>query len=169
MAVLVIAVVTLALFALVDLVTAQSTTTTTVPGVVIGGLPTATHSTIFSGDSGDGVPPSNVASALVVPRGTRLVKVLPTGSCACAGDYSISYELSVRAPRAELLGYYVGHLGALGWDAYSKSSAPDGLGYEDLFQIEGTDGNYWELGVIAKPTVGGVTTFQFRLFEATDS
>src|SRR5579872_4058734 len=123
-----VALTTLGLFVLVDAVTSQRTTTTTIPGIVIGGLATDPHATFFAADVVDGVPPADVASALVVPVGTRFVRRLPIGSGPVAGDYDLEDQFTIAASRAALFGYYTAHLAALRWSEYSQSPAPGGQG-----------------------------------------
>ncbi len=164
-AVVLVAVGTLALFAVVDVLTSGRTTPTTVPQIV--GTLELGHTSLFAHAVQDETPPQDVASGLVVPAGTRLVAELTTGGGG-PGNYDLKLRLRVDAPRARLLGFYRSELGALGWALYSVSGGSTAESAELLFQKAGSDQNYWELGVDATATSPRVTTFTFRLFEQTD-
>lgn len=162
MAVVVIAIVVLGIFAAVDVATSQTATPTTLPLVVDHGLRPDTHSAVFRGDVEDDEPPPNIASALLVPLGAQRVARLGTGGNT-GGDYDVEVRIAAHAPRSELLGFYEANLRALGWALYSNGTG-SGNSDELLFDKAGTDGNYWEAGVIADPTVAGTTRYDFRLF-----
>jgi len=165
-AVLVIAVLVLGVFVIVDVTTSSSTTPTTLPAIVEGGLQPVAHSPVFKGDACGGTPPGDVASVFIVPKGTRKIRSVLTGGSACeSGDYDVELQLLAHAPRPELLGFYVANLHRLGWTLFSKG----GSGEDDdelLFEKAGSDGNYWEAGIVAQPSAGGATSYSFRLFVA---
>lgn len=165
--VLAIAVVVLALFAVVDATTSSTTTPTTQPLVIDNGLRPEARAAFFRADVAAGEPPADVATAYLVPVGTRLLERVVTGGNR-AGNYDVEVRLAVRAPRPDLLGFYEANLHALGWTLYSTTQAPDG-GDELLFQRAGSDGNYWEAGINAQPTIAGSTTYTLRLFVVDSS
>jgi hypothetical protein len=149
----------------------SSVVTPTTTPVIVGALPAAsavTDASLFSKAVQDGVPPMDIASVLIAPKGTRRIGNVDTGG-AGVGNYDRASAFSVAAPRAKLLGFYDSNLKALGWTLYSTGAAPAGGGDELLFQKGGSDGWYWEAGVIARPTTAGRTAFTVRLFQAADA
>jgi hypothetical protein len=162
-AVLGLAVVTLVLFGLLNLVASPRTTTTTLP-VVLGGIPIE-KTAIFRSWTEPGLVPANIASALVLPRGARLLSTVGVGG----GEDGFDHEdrLVIVAPRARLLGFYRAHFVGLGW-ALISTSGTSGGGDELLFQKGGTDGFYWEAGVNATEPSTITTPFTLRLFQVAD-
>ncbi len=164
-AVLILAVITLGSFAIVDFIASPSTTATTIPNIVVGGLKNDLSTTVFTGWRVDELPPGNIASALIAPVGTTFVGAVNTGGSAI--DYDMENRLSIAVPVDKLLGFYRSNLEALGWKVISSGAAPTG-GIELLFQKAGST-DYWEAGVVAQATPGGRTSYTFRLFDVTDS
>lgn len=160
-AVLGIAVLTLVLFGFLNIIASPRTTTTTLP-VILGGLQPERSAIFHSWTSGELVP-SNIASALIVPRGTRLLSTVQVGGDA----FDHEDRLVVDAPRSRLLGFYRSHLVALGWSVISTGVAASG-GDEILFQKGGTDSFYWEAGVVATAPSSSTTPFTLRLFQVAD-
>lgn len=143
---------------------------TTLPAIV-GALPAASpaaDASLYVGAVRDGVPPTDIASALIAPRGTTKIKNLLTGGEG-EGDYDRATSFRVAAPRARVFGFYRANLEALGWKLFSSGIAPGDGGDELLFQKGGSDGWYWETGVIAPLTADGATIFEFRIFQAADA
>jgi hypothetical protein len=164
-----LAVFTLVIFSVMNAFDSSTVAPTTAP-VIVGGLQpasAATDSALFSKAVQDGVPPVDIASALIAPRGAVWLHNLNTGGQALGG-YDRATSLSVAAPSSRLFGFYRSHLQALGWTQYSAGAAPGG-GDELLFQKGGSDGWYWEAGVIARAITSGKTTFTLRLFQAAES
>jgi hypothetical protein len=162
-AVLGVAVLTLLLFGFLNLVASPRTTTTTQP-VVVGGL-RAEKTAIFGSWTSHGLVPSNVATALLVPRGARLLSAVGVGGGQDAFDRED--RLVVAAPRSRLLGFYRSHLVGLGWSVISPSGTAGG-GDEILFQKGGSDGFYWEAGVVATAPTPRSTPYTLRLFQVAD-
>lgn len=162
-AVLGVAVLTLLVFGFLNLVASPRTTTTTQP-VIFGGLSVG-RTTIFNTWTASGVVPANVASALIVPRGARLLSTVAVGGGQDAFDRED--RLVVAAPRSRLLGFYRTHLLASGWTVISTSGTAGG-GVELLFQKGGTDGFYWEAGVVAAAPSARTTPYTLRLFQVAD-
>jgi hypothetical protein len=162
-AVLGIAVLTLVLFGLLNLVASPRTTTTTLP-VVLGGLPIE-KTAIFRSWIEPGLVPADIASALVVPRGARLLSTVGVGGGADGFDHEV--RLVVAAPRSRLLGFYREHFEGLGWSLISTGGTSSG-GDELLFQKGGSDGFYWEAGVNAAEPSTTTTPYTLRLFQVAD-
>jgi hypothetical protein len=166
--VLVIAVVTLGIFGLINLVDTSSTSIGT-PVDVVGGLPVDAHPTVFTGWVADGTPPANIATGMLVPVGTTYLAGVPVGGGG-AGGFDREVRLSINAPRAQLLGFYHAELQAGGWNQFSSGHAQAG-GDELLFLKAGSDGWYWEIGVVATssgPVSSPTTRFTYRLYQASD-
>ena len=159
-AVLGVAVLTLALFGFLNLVASSTTTPTTLP-IVVGALPVG-RTTIFATWTSGGLVPMDVASSLLVPRGTRLLSTVDVGGGADAFDHEV--RLVVHAPRARLLGFYRSHFLGLGWKGISSSGTAGG-GDQLLFQKGAADGFYWEAGVTATSPSPSTTPYTFRLFQ----
>jgi hypothetical protein len=165
-AVLVLAVLTLISFAVVDLWVSPTTTPTTLPSVIIGALRDDPTTQVFGGwRTPDGLPPSDISSVLIAPEHTRFVGTVQTGGGG--GDYDMAIDLSIPAPRSELLGFYKANLESIGWQLFSSGAAHGG-GEEFIFEKGGDNGDNWECGVIAKATSAGRTTYEFRLFDVGD-
>ena len=159
-----IAVLTLFIFAFINVLDSPSTTPTTLP-VILGGLQVGSHD-VFAGFRVAGDPPADIGSALFSPAGTARIGAVVTGGGG-AGNYDQAVRLSVRAQRAQVLGFYRSHLEALGWSLYSTSTTA-GARAQLLFQKAGSDSWYWEVGIVASRTAGGATGFTYRLFQASD-
>ena len=163
--VLILAVAMLFIFGFINFVDSPVTTATTQP-IVLGGLANDPHTQVFAGFVGQGVPPGDIATSLIAPARTTAIGVVATGGGGVA-NYDREVRLSVDAPRSRLLGFYRSNLEARGWRLFSTGTASGG-GAELLFQKAGTDGWYWESGVVAQPTRRGATVFIYRLLQASD-
>lgn len=163
-AVLVVAVLTLTVFGLANMIGGSTTTSTTLP-TIVGGLPMGT-TPLFRTWSGSGAIPGNVATALIAPAGARVLGAVTIGGGG-AGQFDREDRLVVDAPRARLLGFYRSNLVARGWKVISENGTPHG-GAEVLFQKAGTDGFYWEAGVDASAPTRAVVPYTFRLFQVSD-
>jgi hypothetical protein len=162
--VLAVALGTLGIFTVINLLDSNPTATPAAP-VILGGLPVGSRA-VFTGFVAGGGPPPDVASALLAPTTTSAIGAVATGGGA-VGNYDEAIRLRVVAPRAQLLGFYRSHLEALGWSLFSTRIGGHGDA-ELLFQKAGSDSWYWELGVIASPTHAGATAYTYRLFQASD-
>jgi hypothetical protein len=160
-AILGLAIVTLVVFGLMNMIGSQSTTPTTTP-TILGGWPRG-HTTAFVPWLRSGAMPSDVASALLVPRGTRLLGTVETGG----GQFDREDRFVAAVPRARVLGFYRSHLTALLWSVISTSASAGGSA-QLLFQKAGTDGFYWEAGITATTTTSGSTAYTFRVFQVSD-
>jgi hypothetical protein len=162
-AVLGVAVATLVLFTALNFIASPRTATTTQPDVV-GSLPIGTTHAFAPWLAYD-IVPANVASALIVPRGTRYLSAVDVGGAQ--EDFDSEARFVVHAPRARLLGFYRSHYVGLGWSVISASPAAGGAD-QLLFQRGGSDGFYWEAGVTATAPSATTTPFTLRLFQVAD-
>lgn len=163
-AVLGIAVLTLVVFGLMNMIGSTSTTPTTEP-TILGGLHLGT-TTAFDPWIATGALPADVTSALLVPAATRVLGAVSTGGGG-TGQFDREDRFVVAAPRARLLGFYEANLVARGWSVISTSGTAHGSA-EVLFQKAGSDGVYWEAGVIARASPPSSTAYTFRLFQVSD-
>ena len=163
MAVVGIAAVTLVVFLLINFIANPSvtTTSTTLP-VVVGGLLVQPDSPLLAGCQEAGNPPSNVASALLVPQLTRASgpTLHPNGG---AGDYDCLRTLVTRTSPGQLLGFYSGQLQSRGWSLFSKGSSTGTPQY--LFQKAGSDTFYWIVGITVNATHGASSFWTFRIYQ----
>jgi hypothetical protein len=164
--VLIIAVGTVGFFAVLNAFDSTQTTTTTIPAIVVGGLPADPSTTVFTGFVEPGLPPADIATALVAPVTTRRVALVHTGGGG-AGNYDRAVTLRVNASRPELLGFYRAQLDAQGWRQFSAGAGPHG-GAQILFSKAGGDGWFWEAGVVANSSGAARTTYTYRLLQASD-
>lgn len=162
--VVIVAVVTLVTFAFLNIFDASTTAPTTLP-IIVGGLPEASSTSVFAAFAAPGLVPADVTSALVVPVGAARVAGEVTGGGGVAG-YDRAVRITVHSPRPQLLGFYRSHLEGSGWRLFSQGTATGG-GDELLFQKAGSDGWYWEVGVVAR-TSHGATVYTYRLIQASD-
>jgi hypothetical protein len=151
-------------------------------------------STIFSG----GLPPSDILTALALPRGTEVTPGSARNEGVGLYDQSITF--SVQASEKDVIAFFRAQLPAGRWKILGEGASssvstgsPSGAeaGYRILGQHPGGNGYEWELGVTVMPetfsspasvsagsagksSAGGsaqvaVTPFTFRLFEVDDT
>jgi hypothetical protein len=159
-----LAVVTLVVFGLMNMIGSAAIAPTTLPAIV-GGAAVDTSSKIFSTWPQGGEPPSDITPALVVPVGARFLANLTTGGSSSDFDREIRIAVAGLS-RANVLGFYRSRFEALGWHLYSTSSNANSV--ELLFQKGGSDGFYWEAGVNVTSTSPTSATYTYRLFQVSD-
>ena len=166
--------------------------TPTAPGSPIHAIAAGPElSTIISG----GLPPSDILTALALPRGTEVTP----GSARNdgVGLYDQSVTFSVQASEKDVIAFFRAQLPAERWKVLGEGASsaaaaesPSGAdaGYRILGQHPGSNGYEWELGVTVMPETfsspasvssgtspaGGsaqvaLTPFTFRLFEVDDT
>jgi hypothetical protein len=165
--VLILAVVMLFVFMGINIVSDQGVTTaTTTIAVVVGGLGTETSSAILQNCHQPANPPSNIASALIVPLSTHPTgpPVLPNEG---AGDFDCYRPLTTLANASSLLAYYSAHLEALGWSLFS-TGASDGSP-QSLFQKTGSDGFYWVVGITVNSSTKSSSRWTFRIYQNSET
>lgn len=163
LSVLVLAVLTLASFGIIDIVTSQDVRPLT-PITVVGGLAIDKSSTALQGCLNAGNPPANVASGFLVPIQTTDVGGADDQTSDPA-SYDCSQTLKAPFDQAKILGFYVSELRSLGWSLYSSGPAAHTGKAQDLFQIAGDDTFYWEAGVTITNSSAGSTTWTLRFFQ----
>jgi hypothetical protein len=178
MIVLGLAVLILAVFITIAVVTSQSptpvktsTTARVVPGSAIRAVAAAdTLTPIIS----SGQPPSNVINAVDIPVGA--VRVAHQNNADGSGQYDSQITVRSDDSQGALLTFYAADLKWEGWQAFDRGpAANDPTATEVLGKLAGTDGYYWEIGVTIAPTTfgagapaGGWTNVTIRLLQEGD-
>jgi hypothetical protein len=124
-----------------------------------------------------GSPPSNITSGLKVPSGATAVSHSTSTATGGTGQYDATVSFTVSAPQETVISFYRTTLAKAGWKVFSVGSARGVKGgIEVLAEKGGTDGWYWEGGVVVSPsTFSGAastrltTSFSFRLFQVPDA
>ena len=130
---------------------------------------TAAPGSPFSSYVVAGEPTSDILSAVAIPSGVTFVGSPQTGGEATSFDKSLVYGSS--ASSGSLYTFFHQELAANGWKIFSTGAPVGHPGVEMLAQKAGSDGWYWEAGVIISPTTfhGSTqsTTFTYRLYQAS--
>ena len=157
-----VAVVTLGIFLVINLVTNQKVTTTTTPVAIVGGLALDPANLSLHACEQAGSPPGNIVGALVMP-----VHTTPTGTAihanAGAGDYDCLRHFASTANAGEILGFYRARLESQGWSLFS-SGTPHAIA-QLLFQKAGSDTFYWVVGITVNARVADSTSWTFRIYQ----
>jgi hypothetical protein len=165
--VLIFAVVVLVVFLLINLVTDQGVTSTptTVP-VVVGGLRTASTSSVLDYCKSASEIPSNINDVFLVPAGSRNESGgnIPN---AGAGDFDCYQPLVTDTNAASLLNFYKSQLEARGWGLFSKGSSSGTP--QSLFQKAGNDGFYWVVGITVTKSSNNLVHWTFRIYQNSET
>jgi hypothetical protein len=166
--VLIVAVATLTIFLLLNLLTSQRTVTSGNPAVVVGSLQADRANHGFGGCLNSATTPSNIASTVVLPATTSAVQ-LPLIVNQGAGDYDCLATFTTAARQSDVLGFYEAQLEARGWHLYSSSNAVGGThGAQLLFQQNGADTFLWIFGLTVQRHTVTTTTYQLRLYQGNN-
>jgi hypothetical protein len=180
MVVLGLAVLILAVFVTIGIVTSQapapvrtSTGSSAVAGSPLRAVPAArVLAPIVKASAGE--PPSNIVNAVSVPVGT--VRITHKDNGGGAGQFDAQVTLRSDSSQGALLTFYVAAMRQQGWQVFDRGpAANDPTATEVLGKLAGTDGYYWEMGVVIPPTTfgpssppGGQTDFTIRLLQEGD-
>jgi hypothetical protein len=178
MVVLGLAVLILAVFVTIAIVTSQSpapvktdTAPRAVPGTAIRAVAAADALTpIIS----SGQPPNNIINAVDMPVGA--VRVAHQNNAVDSGQYDSQITVRSDDSQGALLNFYAADLKWAGWQVFDRGpAANDPTATEVLGKLAGTDGYYWEIGVTIPPTTfgsgapaGGWTNITIRLLQEGD-
>jgi hypothetical protein len=165
--VLIFAVVMVAIFLIVNLVTDQgvTATSTTLP-VVVGGLAKAPSAAVLDYCSSASEIPSNISDAFVVPVGTSSSAAGTTPN-AGAGDFDCLQPLVTKTNSASLLAFYKNQLEVRGWSLFSQGSSTGSP--QSLFQKAGNDGFYWVAGITVTTTSLDHVRWTFRIYQNSET
>jgi len=165
--VLIFAVVMVAIFMIINLISDQgvSSTSTTVP-VVVGGLNAAPSSAVLHYCAKASEIPSNVSDVFIVPVGTRSASsgTIPN---AGAGDFDCYQPLVTPTNSASLLEFYKSQLEARGWSLFSQGSSSGSP--QSLFQKAGNDGFYWVAGITVTKSSKDRVHWIFRIYQNSET
>jgi len=165
--VLIFAVVVLAVFMLINLISDQGVTSTrtTLP-VVVGGLKTAPTSTVVNYCKSASEIPSNIDDVFIVPVGTQSESGgnIPN---AGAGDFDCYQPLETDTNAASLLEFYKTQLEVRGWGLFSKGSSNGSP--QSLFQKAGNDGFYWVVGISVTKSTSNLVHWTFRIYQNSET
>ena len=157
-----IAVATLAIFMVINIIANPRVTPTTQPVAIVGGLALDPTNAVLDACAQAGSPPSNIAGSLVVPIDTTATSA-PVHANGGAGDYDCLRHLSSRAGAGAILGFYRTRLEAQGWSLFSSGSSHAVA--QLLFQKAGSDTFYWVVGVTINANVKDHTLWTFRIYQ----
>jgi hypothetical protein len=167
-AVLGVAVLMLAIFMFINLVTDQGVSTTTTIPVVVGGLSVDHSSALLTNCEPAGTLPANITSGVMVPVTThsRGPFQMPNSG---AGDFDCYRPLATTAGASTLLGFYKAQLEARGWALFSSGASNGAPQY--LFQKAGSDTFYWIIGITVDTTASSPTStaWTFRIYQNSEA
>ncbi len=117
-----------------------------------------------------GEPPDDILNSVVIPNGSTQIRQIHTGGQATSFDAAFLY--STTSSQGSLYSFFHAQIAARGWKIFSTGAPAGGKGVEILAQKAGTDGWYWEEGVIIHPTTFNAqnqqsTTYTIRLYQAS--
>jgi hypothetical protein len=117
-----------------------------------------------------GEPPADILNAVVVPDPAISLGSIPVGGEPTSFDAAFKY--SSTASQGALYSFFHQEISGHGWKIFSIGPPTGSKGIEILAQKAGSDGWYWEEGVVIHPTSFGAngvqtTTFQVRLYQAS--
>ncbi len=178
MIVLGLAVLILAVFVTIGIVTSQSpqpVRTSSAPSAVSGTpLRAAVAAGLLSPIIIEGEPPNNILNAVSVPVGS--VRLAHQNNAAGSGQYDAQVTFRSDDSQATLLTFFAADMKEQGWQVFDKGAAANDPGaLEVLGKLAGTDGYYWQMGAVIAPTTfgqgappAGWTSFTIRLFQESD-
>jgi hypothetical protein len=131
----------------------------------------------------DGLPPTDILTALTLPKGSHFA----AGSSADngVGLYDHSANFSILASENDVIEFFRAELPSDRWTQITKGPPSNGVGYQIIGQHPGSDGYEWEVGITVMPETfssapsgatssahssssGGTTPFTLRLFQESD-
>lgn len=117
-----------------------------------------------------GEPVPDILNSVVIPSPATSLGSVPTGGSATSFDAAFRY--TSPASQGSLYSFFSVEMKAHGWKIFSVGKPVSSKGIEILAQKAGSDGWYWEQGVVIQPTVFSSTgtqstTFKVRLYQAS--
>ena len=167
-AVLGVAVLMLAIFMFINLVTDQGVSTTTTIPVIVGGVSVDHSSTLLANCESPGTLPSNIVGGVIVPVTTRSRGPFQMPNSG-AGDFDCYRPLATASSASALLGFYRAQLEARGWALFSSGASNGAPQY--LFQKAGSDTFYWIIGITVDTGASSTTStaWTFRIYQNSES
>ncbi len=159
--VLIAAIVMLGVFILINVIFDSGVAPTPSTVFIAGGLTVDPHSAVLEGCRTNGLPPKDIAAALIVPKGT-----IGHGSVSMIGSaYDCSRRLSTAHSQSLVLGFYRNELTAMKWQLFSTQASAHGGGEQMLFSRGGSDTFNWILGVTINSHAASSATWTLRLYQ----
>ena len=118
-----------------------------------------------------GVPPKDIVEALRLPVGVKDLRELHTG--AGAGSFDGEVQMQAQQTQGWLYAFFRDQLGRRGWKVFSHSTISKNR-VEVLARRAGGDGFMWQVGVDVSPskftpnadgTVSQSTSFTYRIYQ----
>ncbi len=146
-------------------------TSTKVGGTVLSAVPGRVDLTPIVKS---GQPPGNIINATDIPKGS--VRLSFENNSAAAQQYDAQIQMRSNASQGAIENFYRKDMKAQGWQIFEVGAADhDANAIEVLGKLAGSDGFYWEMGVVVSPTAFGSTApatgdtqFTVRLFQVPD-
>ncbi len=153
---------TLVIFLIIDLVTSPRVTPSSPRVAIVGGMGLDAHNAGLRACQSPGTPPSNISGALVLPVSTHSQGAAVHANSG-AGDYDCLRHFTTRTSAGALLGFYEAHLESQGWSLFSTGTS-HALA-QMLFQKAGSDTFYWVAGVTVNSSSNGRLSWTFRIYQ----
>jgi hypothetical protein len=117
-----------------------------------------------------GEPANDILNAVVVPDQALSLGSIPVGGQPTSFDAAFKY--SSTASQGALYSFFHQEIAGHGWKIFSIGPPVGSKGIELLAQKAGSDGWFWEEGVVIHPTSfassgAQITTFEIRLYQAS--
>jgi hypothetical protein len=118
-----------------------------------------------------GEPPGDVLGSVVIPAGSIQTAIPQVGGDPTGFDHTIDF--TSPASEQAIYSYFDHEMTGRGWKVFSKGAPANQPGVEVLAQRAGSDGWYWEEGVVVSPTAFGAngsqsTRYSVRLYQASE-
>ena len=121
-----------------------------------------------------GTPPADIVDTLAVPVGATVVGHTPSTGITL---FDAREHFTVPGAQQSVVAFYRTELAVMKWKVTDVGPAQrPANATEVLAQKAGSDGWYWEVGVVVSPTTfapgagtSGTTPFVLRLFEVNDA
>jgi hypothetical protein len=121
-----------------------------------------------------GQPPGNIVNAVSIPQGATRVSF--QNNTEAAQQYDAQVTLTTDASQGAVVNFYSKDLKQQGWQNLSTAPADHNPGaLEVLAKKAGSDGFYWQIGVVVSATTfgagappAGATRFTLELFQQPD-
>ena len=151
--------------------TNPSTSTVSVPGTALLAQPAVKALKVIRRS---GQPPGNIVNAVSIPVGARRVNF--ENNSVAAQEYDAQITLTTDASQGAVEHFYSLDLKKQGWQVFDTGPAAHQAGaLEVLAKKAGSDGFYWEQGVVVSATTfgagapaTGATSFRIELFQLPD-
>ena len=124
----------------------------------------------FTPEVSAGEPVPDILNAVVIPAPATSLGSVPTGGEPTSFDGAFRY--SSPASQGALYSFFHQEMSGRGWKIFSVGAPAGSKGIEILAQKAGSDGWFWEQGVVIHPTrfaANGkqATIFTVRLYQAS--